>query len=85
MRGFVHSHSSISWWGGNGQAAEEALAEYNFTKKQRRDAITEQKALSFSQKEKRKRDMGQSSRGKNYVEEEKRLLRDQGVYSGFDT
>jgi hypothetical protein len=66
-------------------AAEEALAEYNFTKKQRRDAITEQKALSFSQKEKRKRDMGQSSRGKNYVEEEKRLLRDQGVYSGFDT
>jgi hypothetical protein len=29
--------------------------------------------------------MGQSSRGKNYVEEEKRLLRDQGVYSGFDT
>ncbi|CAM6071814.1 unnamed protein product [Sphagnum tenellum] len=51
----------------------------------RRDAITEQKALSFSQKEKRKRDMGQSSRGKNYVEEEKRLLRDQGVYSGFDT
>ncbi|KAH8963386.1 hypothetical protein BDL97_04G006900 [Sphagnum fallax] len=66
-------------------AAEEAVAEYNFTKKQRRDAITEQKALSFSQKEKRKRDMGQSSRGKNYVEEEKRLLRDQGVYSGFDT
>ncbi|CAK9874055.1 unnamed protein product [Sphagnum jensenii] len=51
----------------------------------RRDAITEQKALSFSQKEKRKREMGQSSRGKNYVEEEKRLLRDQGVYSGFDT
>lgn len=39
---------------------------------------------SFSQKEKRKRDLGQASRGKNYVEEEKRLLRDNGVYSGFD-
>ncbi|CAA7404019.1 unnamed protein product [Spirodela intermedia] len=40
---------------------------------------------SFSQKEKRKRDLGQASRGKNYVEEEKRLLRDSGVYSGFDS
>ncbi|CAA6667198.1 unnamed protein product [Spirodela intermedia] len=40
---------------------------------------------SFSQKEKRKRDFGQASRGKNYVEEEKRLLRDSGVYSGFDS
>ncbi len=29
--------------------------------------------------------MGQSSKGKNYVKEEKILLRDQGVYSGFDT
>ncbi|PKU79389.1 hypothetical protein MA16_Dca000734 [Dendrobium catenatum] len=42
------------------------------------------KKSSFSQKEKRKRDLGQASRGKNYVEEEKRLLRDSGVYSGFD-
>jgi hypothetical protein len=40
---------------------------------------------SFAQKEKRKRDRGQASRGKNYVEEEKRLLRGSGVYSGFDT
>ncbi|CAL5425214.1 unnamed protein product [Camellia sinensis] len=45
----------------------------------------EKKNLSFSQKEKRKRDIGQASRGKNYVEEEKRLLRDNGVYSGFDS
>jgi hypothetical protein len=29
--------------------------------------------------------MSQSNRGKYYVEEEKRLLRDHGVYSGFDT
>lgn len=42
------------------------------------------KNTSFSQKEKRKRDLGQASRGKNYVEEEKRLLRDSGIYSGFD-
>ncbi|MFS7975776.1 hypothetical protein Hanom_Chr10g00884681 [Helianthus anomalus] len=41
--------------------------------------------LSFSQKEKRKRDIGQASRGKSYVEEEKRLLRENGVYSGFDS
>lgn len=44
-----------------------------------------EKDASFSQKEKRKRDRGQASRGKNYVEEEKRLLRGSGVYSGFDT
>ncbi|XP_016474275.1 uncharacterized protein LOC107796069 [Nicotiana tabacum] len=44
----------------------------------------ERKNFSFSQKEKRKRDLGQASRGKSYVEEEKRLLRDNGVYSGFD-
>ncbi|XP_020258999.1 uncharacterized protein LOC109835433 isoform X2 [Asparagus officinalis] len=43
-----------------------------------------EKSKSFSQKEKRKRDIGQASRGKNYVEEEKRLLRDSGLYSGFD-
>lgn len=40
--------------------------------------------ISFSQKEKRKRDLGQASRGKSYVEEEKRLLRESGVYSSFD-
>ncbi|XP_062229308.1 uncharacterized protein LOC133927061 isoform X1 [Phragmites australis] len=45
----------------------------------------DKKSASFSQKEKRKRDRGQASRGKNYVEEEKRLLRGSGVYSGFDT
>ncbi|KAI4349481.1 hypothetical protein L6164_010065 [Bauhinia variegata] len=45
----------------------------------------DKKNLSFSQKEKRKRELGQASRGKNYVEEEKRLLRDSGIYSGFDT
>ncbi|KNA22383.1 hypothetical protein SOVF_034470 isoform A, partial [Spinacia oleracea] len=47
-------------------------------------AITSKEKKSFAQKEKRKRDLGQTSRGKNYVEEEKRTLRDSGVYSGFD-
>lgn len=45
----------------------------------------EKKNISFSQKEKRKRELGQASRGKNYVEEEKRLLRESGIYSGFDS
>ncbi|XWS52241.1 hypothetical protein CRYUN_Cryun11dG0050900 [Craigia yunnanensis] len=45
----------------------------------------EKQNVSFSQKEKRKRELGQASRGKNYVEEEKRLLRDSGIYSGFDS
>ncbi|KAK4418299.1 hypothetical protein Salat_2242600 [Sesamum alatum] len=44
----------------------------------------EKRSISFQQKEKRKRDLGQASRGKNYVEEEKRMLRDSGIYSGFD-
>ncbi|BAH93642.1 uncharacterized protein [Oryza sativa Japonica Group] len=52
---------------------------------QPRQMEKENKDASFSQKEKRKRDRGQASRGKNYVEEEKRLLRGSGVYSGFDT
>lgn len=46
---------------------------------------SDRKSLSFSQKEKKKRDLGQASRGKNYVEEEKRQLRESGVYSGFDS
>ncbi|KAI5060923.1 hypothetical protein GOP47_0023428 [Adiantum capillus-veneris] len=66
------------------QAAAQAVAEFNYAKKQKREKAAEARALSFSQKEKRKRDFGQASRGKNYVEEEKRILRDQGVYSGFD-
>ncbi|KAF6175543.1 hypothetical protein GIB67_023063 [Kingdonia uniflora] len=50
-----------------------------------KDRERREKNLSFAQKEKRKRDIGQASRGKSYVEEEKRLLRDNGVYSGFDS
>ena len=35
--------------------------------------------------EKRKRDAGQAKSAKNYVEEEKRLARNAGVYHGFDS
>eukprot|EP00897_Mesotaenium_endlicherianum_P008842 jgi/Mesen1/7987/ME000425S07186 len=66
------------------EAAALAIAGFEANKKLRKDAAEERRALSFNQKEKRKREMGQASKGKNYVEEEKRLLRDQGVYSGFD-
>lgn len=45
-----------------------------------------EKRLSWKQKEKRKREQGQAKGGKgNYVEEEKRVAREFGVYSGFDT
>lgn len=70
---------------GSVEVASRALAEFENEKTRRKAAAEERKAVSFAQKEKRKRDMGQASRGKNYVEEEKRLLRDSGVYSGFDT
>lgn len=54
-------------------------------KEKEREKEKEKKNVSFSQKEKRKRELGQASRGKNYVEEEKRMLRESGIYSGFDT
>ena len=38
-------------------------------------ALKKQKTENFRKKEKRKRDVGQTSRGKSYVEEEKRILR----------
>lgn len=38
----------------------------------------QKKHLSFNQKEKRKRDAGQATSSKNFVEEEKRLLREAG-------
>lgn len=60
-------------------------SEREMDREREREKEMERKNLSFSQKEKRKRDLGQASRGKNYVEEEKRLLRESGVYSGFDS
>lgn len=55
---------------------EEAKAE--------KDELRQKGRLTTSQKEKAKRDAGKASRGKSYVEEEKRLAREHGHYSGFD-
>ncbi|KAG9451948.1 hypothetical protein H6P81_004852 [Aristolochia fimbriata] len=87
-----------SWSTGKEQAVVNKGTEESFEERQKtRAAVTqgellttaltskEKKNMSFSQKEKRKRELGQASRGKNYVEEEKRLLRESGIYSGFDS
>ncbi|KAH7837347.1 hypothetical protein Vadar_012829 [Vaccinium darrowii] len=86
-----------SWSTGKESRATNETEETYEERRRTRDAIIEgeqltnvqtqkeKKNFSFSQKEKRKRDIGQASRGKSYVEEEKRLLRDSGVYSGFDS
>ncbi|KAG2493504.1 hypothetical protein HYH03_008320 [Edaphochlamys debaryana] len=71
------------------EAAVKAMAHAaelrEAAKAERLEAAAERnKPLSFNQKEKRKRDTGQASRGKSYVEESKRQARDFGVYSGFD-
>ncbi|XP_068634863.1 uncharacterized protein [Aristolochia californica] len=86
-----------SWSTGEEQATVYKGTEESYEERQKtRAAVTqgeqlttaytrkEKKNISFSQKEKRKRELGQASRVKNYVEEEKRLLRDSGIYSGFD-
>ncbi|XBI02093.1 hypothetical protein VPH35_130712 [Triticum aestivum] len=81
-----------TWSTGKDRSKKEVLTESFEGRQPTRAALTEgeklickEKDASFSQKEKRKRDRGKSSRGKNYIEEEKRLLRGSGVYSGFDT
>ncbi|XP_031492105.1 uncharacterized protein LOC116258831 [Nymphaea colorata] len=86
-----------SWSDGKNRSTSKDAEETYEERERTRDAVAEgekllnvqtrkeKKNLSFSQKEKRKRELGQASRGKSYVEEEKRLLRDQGVYSGFDS
>ncbi|XP_057482971.1 uncharacterized protein LOC130769741 isoform X2 [Actinidia eriantha] len=86
-----------SWSTGKESCAAQEIEETYEERRRTRTALTEgekltnvltqneKKNLSFAQKEKRKRDVGQASRGKSYVEEEKRLLRESGVYSGFDS
>ena len=46
--------------------------------------MQEVREFLFLVQEKRKRELGQAKKQKNYVEEEKRLLRQHNVYSGFD-
>ena len=60
------------------EAKEEAWQE--------QQRIAAEKRLTWKQKEKRKRELGQAKGGKgNYVEEEKRVAREFGIYSGFDS
>eukprot|EP00798_Chlamydomonas_sp_ICE-L_P019499 gene19499-26162_t len=71
------------------QSAEHAIKASILANKLRddmraeREQRKEEKNLTYSQKEKRKREDGKA-KGGSYVEEEKRLLRDHGVFSGFD-
>lgn len=92
----VDKDQEWSWSTGTNRPSGKELEESYEEREKTRTALTkgemlstaltreERKNISFAQKEKRKRNLDQSSRGKNYVEEEKRLLRDSGVYSGFD-
>lgn len=69
---------TVSDGGGNGSSSE--LPQDTGSKRLSSNPTEEgeskkQKVESFRQKEKRKRDLGQTSRGKSYVEEEKRVLR----------
>lgn len=52
--------------------------------REERQRLQAEKQLTYNQKEKRKRNAGQATKSKNFVEEEKRLQRNFGVYSGFD-
>ncbi|KAL2323526.1 hypothetical protein Fmac_027905 [Flemingia macrophylla] len=90
------SKQDWTWSTGREKRVEKEIEESYEERQKTREAVSlgeelpaamtrsEKKNLSFSQKEKRKRELGQASRGKNYVEEEKRLLRESGIYSGFD-
>ncbi|CAG9463482.1 unnamed protein product [Pedinophyceae sp. YPF-701] len=72
------------------QSADLALRTIAHAAKLREQAREEKQArrggkeASVNQKEKRKRNLGQQGSGKNYVEEEKRVAREFGMYSGFD-
>lgn len=65
------------------KAAEQSqrLRQEVFEERQR---LKHERSMTWNQKEKRKRDAGKQSKGKNYVEEEKRKAREFGIFSGFD-
>lgn len=54
-------------------------------RKQEQRRLAKHRKLTFNQKEKAKRNAGQASGGKNFIQEEKRIGRNFGLYSGFDT
>lgn len=61
--------------------AKVPIADLN--KKKKDDGTAKKSATSFAAREKKKRDLGMSARGKSTVEEEKRLLRDYAGGSGL--
>ena len=96
--GSAEEHEALQHAAGAGvtEAIERQLAAAEHAKRLREAAIREElearqqsaakerEKLSFNQREKRKRERGQQSTGRNFVEEEKRLQRAYGQYSGFD-
>lgn len=56
-------------------AGKHDMSSSNHATDESGSVVKKQKTENFRQKEKRKRDVGQTSRGKSYVEEEKRILR----------
>eukprot|EP00051_Salpingoeca_urceolata_P029248 m.6526 g.6526 ORF g.6526 m.6526 type:complete len:252 (-) comp2665_c0_seq1:87-842(-) len=63
-------------------AAAQQQAWRSQTKKGNKSQKAGDGQLTFNEREKRKRDQGMSSRGKSFVEEEKRLLRANAVAAG---
>ncbi|KAF6258244.1 hypothetical protein COO60DRAFT_1519717 [Scenedesmus sp. NREL 46B-D3] len=66
------------------KAQQHAARLRDEARQEREELAQKSRKDSFNQKEKRKRDAGMQSRGKSTVEEEKRIARQFGVYSGFD-
>ncbi|KAG1657368.1 hypothetical protein FOA52_015922 [Chlamydomonas sp. UWO 241] len=66
------------------QKAKQQGALLNQARRAERQEAKEDTKLTWNQKEKRKREQGKVSRGGSYVEDEKRVGRAHGVYSGFD-
>ncbi|KAI8473810.1 MAG: hypothetical protein J3K34DRAFT_165842 [Monoraphidium minutum] len=64
--------------------AVEHAAHLREAQRAEREQLAAAKKQTWNQKEKRKRDEGKATKGRNFVEEEKRLQRQFGMYSGFD-
>ncbi|KAK9822371.1 hypothetical protein WJX81_003134 [Elliptochloris bilobata] len=65
--------------------AQQQALELKEQAREEQRKLAHERRLTFKQKEKRKRDLGMQGGGRNYIEEEKRVARNFGFYSGFDT
>lgn len=74
-----YTHTTSSPEQGGSKQPQESKPEVEQENGESGDAPSAKRTKTdhFRMKEKRKRDLGQSSRGKSYVEEEKRILRQQ--------